>query len=390
MKKTFAASLVALVALGASVASAQSYYFPAPSYTYGSASQPYSGACVNLASDLSYGSRGSQVSPLQTFLVSQNFPGGGSWMITGYFGNATLAAVRNFQQQQGLSVSGVVDAATRSAISRVSCLGQSGPSLYNYNYSRVVISSPSPTYSCGYSQQTPYSLYGGYIFGLPNQNPYGYGSSYSNYYCPPSGAPSISSVSGPTSLAVGVQGTWTITVNNPSNSYMTTSVNWGDTAVWNTSAAPQTTYQQGTNTLTFTHTYYTAGTYTVVFTVGNTSGQTNTSSATVNVGSGSYGNVTLSSISPTSGYVGTQIVLRGNGFNQLDNTVRFGIGGTQHVPSQNGTVIHYTIPAYVSPCDLVSPGGICAQYLQQVLPGPIQVHVMNSSGTSNMLLFQVQ
>ena len=89
MNKILVSSLVVFVALGANVASAQSYY---PSYSYPTYQsqyqsqtqyqQPYTGACVNLVSDLSYGSSGSQVSQLQTFLVSRNYPGGGTWMIT--------------------------------------------------------------------------------------------------------------------------------------------------------------------------------------------------------------------------------------------------------------------------------------------------------------------
>ena len=582
MKKTLVFSFAAIIALSANVVSAQGYVYGTP--TYGNVYQapyaaPYSGACTSIVSDLSYGMRGGQVSQLQTFLVSQNFPGGGSWMITGYFGTATLAAVRNFQQQQGLPLSGIVDTATRSAISRVSCGAYTGgyntypytvPPIYNYNNNynnntncyytypytcntylsnNVVLTSLSvssgqpgtsvtifgsgfdysnntvyvgmapltnipsyngtsitftvPSYSTagtvalyvtnshGTSNTLSFSITntygcsgqtgGGYVYGTysgaygynycpPNSNtPYvtymssnsaavgatvtiygtgfssqdnmvrfgsgtipnipsyngtsltfvvpsylsGYGSqtvtpgtynvsvsnsagytsnavsftvtSYGSY-----GAPTINSVNGPTSLTTGTQGTWTISVNNPSASYMTTSVNWGD-AGYIGLAAPQTTYQSGSNALTFTHTYSTPGTYTVTFTVSNSSGQTNTSTATVNVTSGgSYGNVTLSSISPMSAHIGTQIVLNGSGFTPLENTVHFGIGGTQHVPSQNGTTIYYTVPSFVSPCDLVTQGGLCAQNIQQVLSGPIQVYVTNGNGTTNTILFQVQ
>ncbi|MEK7133457.1 MAG: peptidoglycan-binding protein [Patescibacteria group bacterium] len=472
MKKALVLSFAALIALSANVVSAQGYYFGAPSYysNYGSAYQqtsytapygaPYSGACANLVSDLSYGTRGSQVSQLQTFLVNQNFPGGGSWMITGYFGNATLAAVRNFQQQRGLPLSGIVDAATRAAISRVSCglSGQGGymggyntyypytvPPFNTYNNTNCYYTYPYTcnTYSYGnnvsltslsvtsgqpgtsvtvfgsgfdYSNNTVYvgmvpltniPSYSGtsLTFTVPSYSTAGTVgvyvmnsrgtsntlnfsvTSYGSY-----GAPMIHSVNGPTSLATGVQGTWTVSVNNPSTSYMTTSVNWGDTGGgYSGLAAPQTTYQQGSNTLTFTHTYYTSGTYTVVFTVSNSSGQTNTSSATVNVTSGgSYGNVALSSIAPMTAPVGSQFVLTGSGFTPLENTVHFGIGGTQHVPSQNGTTIYYTVPSFVSPCDLVTPGSFCSQNIQQVLPGPIQVYVTNGNGTTNTILFQVQ
>src|SRR3989344_7331442 len=136
MNKILVSSLVAVVALGANIASAQSYYPSYPTYgttypTYQTYQQPYTGACVNLTSDLSYGSRGTQVLQLQTFLVSRNYPGGGNWMITGYFGRATQAAVRNFQMEQGLSPVGIVGPMTRAAIARVSC-GGTGYNPYPY------------------------------------------------------------------------------------------------------------------------------------------------------------------------------------------------------------------------------------------------------------------
>src|SRR3989338_7148553 len=524
--KIVASGIVAVSLFGASIASAQVYY-PPTTYTYGTTyptptyQAPYSAGCVNLVSDLSYGSQGAQVSQLQTFLVSQNFPGAGSWMITGNFRSATMQAVRNFQQSQGLPLTGAVDASTRAAISHVSCGGTSG---YNYNNNYTAppsYNSPyaqgyggtqyNNTYStncyytypytctninnsynynnnynpnCGYSQNN--SSYG---YGYYGQNTYGGQYPYGYNYCPPNAgvlslsylnpnsgkigstisiygdgfsrsgntvhfggniitglsstdghrlrfdvpdqlvgylpqgviagtynvsvtnssgqtsnalpftvtsgsgeAPSITSVSGPTLLDTGEQVSWKVKVKNRNSSYVTTSVIWGDENIYPAPhVAPQTSYAQGTDTLTFTHTYYRPGTYTVVFTVSNGFGQQDTSSKTVTVGFGTNGNVTLSSIQPMSGRVGTQIMLLGSGFNALDNTVRFGIGGTQHVPSfNNGTTIYYTIPSYVAQCDLVTPGSVCTQNIQQVLPGPIQVSVSNTSGTTNAILFQVQ
>ena len=85
--------------------------------------QSYTGSCITLTQDLTVGARSSDVLPLQNFLVNQNYPGGGSWMLTGYVGQATAQALRNFQSQQGLQTTGALDVATRSAISRVSCGG---------------------------------------------------------------------------------------------------------------------------------------------------------------------------------------------------------------------------------------------------------------------------
>lgn len=565
MNKLIASALVVVALFGASIASAQT--------------------CVSITSDLSVGSRGSQVTNLQNFLVSQNYPGGGSWMVTGYYGQATAAAVRNFQQTRGLPTTGVVDAATRAAINSASCGYLSAPATvvsnpftYNYSYSSTlntypyVYSYPYPTgtlsitsmsqntgvpgdtvtlygtgfdpinnivyfgtqavsgvssngtsitfvvpslYSYAQNQNVelyvsnsrgtsnrmtftlyPYGTY--YPYNQFNQYPcstYAYGGSYgcgcafggygcgttsgipvASYLSPTSGtvgtwitvfgsgfsttgnsvhfgngiisnlnspdgrsvsfvvpaqltgfgsqavvagtynisvtnsaglssntlpftvssvstgiAPSITSVNGPTTLQSGVQGTWTLVVNNPGGSYLTASVNWGDATVYGASTVvPQTVYSQGQTTLTFTHTYYANGTYAPTFTVSNASAQQNSASASVVVsGSGSYTPVTISYLSPSSGARGTQIAITGSGFSTYDNTVHFGIGGTQHLPSVNGTTIYYTIPWYVSPCDLATPGTLCTQNVQQLVPGPVQLYVTNASGSSNVLTFQV-
>src|ERR1700685_3413071 len=68
----------------------------------------YSGPCVTISRTLSYGTSGAQVTALQKFLVAQNFPGGGTWMETGYYGAATEAAVKDFQEQENLPQTGIV------------------------------------------------------------------------------------------------------------------------------------------------------------------------------------------------------------------------------------------------------------------------------------------
>src|SRR3989338_2844671 len=123
------------ILLFASAVSAQVYY---PSS---------SGNCVILTTDLSFGSRGSEVTKLQQFLVSQNYPGGGNWMITGYFGNATVKAVRNFQQTASLPMTGHVDAQTRAAIQNQTCGYGGGAASPAYPYSTTPV---YPTYAYPY------------------------------------------------------------------------------------------------------------------------------------------------------------------------------------------------------------------------------------------------
>lgn len=520
--------------------------------------------CTSLTQDLSVGSRGSQVSQLQRFVVSQNYPGGGAWMVTGYYGAATAAGVRNFQQLNRLPTTGFVDAATRAAISRVSCGTVAVTTStyvtspysyyypytnygYNYNYGYInsgslvltslsqntgyagntvtiygtgfdlsnntvwlgstavagiassngtsltftvpyttsysnsnasvqlsvqnsrgtsnalsftinpVVNVPITCGSYGYlncGSNAPISLsyitpvqggvgttvtiYGtgfsttgntvhfgtGIVTGLgspdgqsisflvPSQIT-GYGSqmltlgsysvsvsnasgatsnavSFNVTSTNASGAPVISNVSGPSSLSVNQSGTWTITVNNPSSTYTNVSVNWGDSAVYggvNTSPT-QALSANGSQALSFSHSYLTSGTYTISFTATNSYGASVVSTATVTV-SGSLSNaVSLTSVSPSSARVGTQIVLLGSGFTS-DNTVHFGVGGTQHAYSGNGTAIYFTIPSYLSACDVAVSGTMCAMLAQQVTAGTYPVYVTNQNGSTQTIYFTV-
>lgn len=474
MNKIIVSSLVVVVAFGANVASAQSYYptyLPAQAGNYGTTyAQPYAGTCVSLATDLSYGSRGSQVSQLQTFLVTRNYPGGGNWMITGSFRAATLAAVKNFQMEQGMPQTGAVDAATRAAIARVSCNGSvynnnnynynnnintncyytypytCNNNSYNYGYG-VALTSLSPvsgepgtsltiygtnldyinntvyfgsqpvanvpsvngssltvtvpggvnpggvgvyiTNSRGTSNTLTFSVIATYS-GCNNTYTYGSYNPYNTTYCPPNVNTPYITYLNPASGAVGS----TVTIYGSGFSPTGNTVHFGGGVITgiNSPDGRSLTFIIPSQLAGPSTTFVTVGTYNV--SVSNFSGYTSNSiSFYVTSTGGSYGNVSLSYLTPTSGRVGTQVMLQGTGWNALDNTVRFGQGGTLHVPSfNNGTTIYYTIPAYVSPCDIVIPGNntVCAQNAQQILPGPVQLYVTNTAGTSQTLLFQVQ
>lgn len=524
-------------------------------------------SCVDITMNLAYGSRSSEVSSLQSFLVDQNYPGGGSWMITGYYGAATQAAVKDFQHQHNLTPSGIVDSATRAALSCRSTYSTPSyvapvvptyvnpftPYSYGYPYynngTTPMLTSLSVNtggagtnvtiYGTGfdYANNTVYlgsqtlgtfasngtsitvvipsnagsgnvTLYVMNSHGTSNtlafnvlpyfnmcQYPYLYSygancgcSVYGNclsdsntyaptisYLSPSSGAvgasvtvygsgftttgntvhfgqgvianlgsadgrsvsfivpgqisgygstqttlgnytvsvtnsagystgslvysvtslastpmPTITSLNGPTTLQTGVQGTWTLIVNNPSNAYLTTSISWGDAGTYGaTVAAPQTFY--GNNTLTFTHTYSASGTYIITVTVSNGNGQSNTTTATVNISNTASSNLNLNYLSPSQGQVGTVITIQGNGFTAYDNTVHFGNGGMQHVPSfNNGQTLTFTIPNDTTGCDLASQGSACAMLAQLVTPGSYPVYVTNINGSTNTLYYTVQ
>ena len=579
MRKTYLTpAFLVLSILTAEVAFAQSYSYPTqtPSSTY-----PF--ACANISRDLSVGSRSAEVTALQNFLVSQNYPGGGSWMVTGYFGAATKQAVLNFQSQQRIAMTGIADAQTRAAIRNLTC-GAAGtpyvpfppstpvnpyttppytpaPQTGNVYISSLSVSSgpvgtsvtiygsgfdpvynnvyfgnnPIPAgnvpsfnngtsitftvpasyrpnctpYNCypsniymgigtypvyvtnarGTSNSLPFTVTGNALYNCP-QSPwsncgygfggfgnYGFGNAVIGNMYPTSGAPgtsvtiigsgfsqrnnsvrfgpglvtgltssdgtslsfvvpstltgfgqqtltvgtynvsvtnelgatsnalpftvtsvsqysltpTIAFINGPTTLTVGNQGIWTVSVNNPGNANITVTAKWGDETIYGSSSfSSQLLTAGGTQTLNFTHTYLSAGSYTIIFTASNNVGGQNSVTTNVIVSSVSTAQPILNSLSPALGRVGTLVVLNGSGFTVSGNTAHFGVGGAQNLTSSNnGTTLYFTVPAYISPCDVLPAGSVCAQYIQQVTPGTYPISVRNANGQSQVLNFTV-
>jgi hypothetical protein len=236
---------------------------------------------------------------------------------------------------------------------------------------------------CGYNNP-PNTIYPNNYYS--NNNPYYQYNNYP-YNNGTANAPTVSNISGPTTLNVNTTGTWIISVNNTyASNYTNVSVNWGETNGLAYMPAPQQIY--GNSSATFTHAYAQAGTYTITVTVSNSYGS-NTSTQTVQVG-GTSGTVQLVSMTPTYGSVGTQITLYGNGFNG-DNIVHFGVGGQAHVTSASGNYIYFTVPSSVTPCTVQVNGNVgCPQYAQQVTPGQYQIYVTTNGVNSNSLTFTVQ
>ncbi len=209
-----------------------------------------------------------------------------------------------------------------------------------------------------------------------------------------SAAPTISNLTGPTTIGVASQGVWSFTVTPRSGTgYITASVTWGDEGSYPYVYAAQNSQQLaygGTQTVSFTHAYLVPGTYTITFTVRDAnSAQSSTATMTVTVsGSASYGAPTIASVNPSSARVGTQIVISGSGFTPTGNIVRFGNGGMQNVSAQNGTTMLYTIPYATSPCDIMS-GYVCAASAQLITPGTYPLFVTNANGTSGTIYFTV-
>ncbi|MEB3356026.1 MAG: peptidoglycan-binding domain-containing protein [Synechococcales bacterium] len=95
---------------------------------------------------LRYGSQGSQVQQIQQELAIAGYYSG---PVTGYYGDLTQAAVRRFQQAQGLLVDGIVGPSTRAALQHQ----LSRPLAYQYSpgqiyYTRPPLTSASTQCNC--------------------------------------------------------------------------------------------------------------------------------------------------------------------------------------------------------------------------------------------------
>lgn len=98
---------------------------PAPPTTPSPAPAP--AAAVTFTKPLRPGSRGDEVSALQSFLANDPaiYPEG---LVTGYFGPATQKAVKNFQAKYGIDTLGIVGPATRAKLNELSG-AQTAPSV---------------------------------------------------------------------------------------------------------------------------------------------------------------------------------------------------------------------------------------------------------------------
>lgn len=397
MKNLIVSGVALLGLLIAPLASAQTYY---PTYYNGMPAEQV--GCISIPVGLTTGSRGTSVLTLQNFLIARNYPGGGSWMATSYFGPATQAAVRNFQQSQYLPQSGMVDAATAIAISRVSC-------PFNQGAMAVLPSlSQTPTYPYTYPQQYS-NYYPSYLStGQAGNNYYG-----NNYY---GTAPAITSLSQNTGMPGNV-----VTIYGVGFDQWNNTVNFGGTML------PNVPSNNGIS-LTFTipsnyYSYSLAGTA-VQLSVANSRGTSNALSFTVwgtqnNCGlygnscgcnyngynylpTGQAGNTyypynstygyingsclppntatpVINYLSPTFGAVGTSVSVYGTGFSTSGNTVHFGTGIITNLNSYDGRSVSFTVPN-----TLTGYGN------QPITLSTYQVSVSNSAGiTSGSVPFTV-
>lgn len=215
------------------------------SIAYGAVNSPYAyhDTCLSLPRNLSVGSRGDDVAELQAYLVGLRYPGSGSWMITGYFGEATQTVVATMQRERGLPVTGKLDTTTRASLG-CSQTYYAPPTAYY---------APAQPVPVAYQFAYPYPAYQYFYQPLP----------------PPPPPPAvITNVSGPTTITVNQPGSWIVDVAAPNaNTNSTLSVTWSDPN-YSSSGVPAVTHSvYGNQSFTFSHTFNSRGIYYVTFTL---------------------------------------------------------------------------------------------------------------------------
>jgi hypothetical protein len=101
----------------------------------------------------------------------------------------------------------------------------------------------------------------------------------------------------------------------------------------------------------------------------------------------------LTSLSPASGAVGTQITARGGGFTPTGNSIKFGAGYINNLESSDGVTLRFTVPDGLNLCPPPPMGEMsttpCPSAYPQVKPGSYSISVMNEKGSSGDLAFVV-
>ncbi|MCR4325610.1 MAG: peptidoglycan-binding protein [Patescibacteria group bacterium] len=280
---------------------------PADNTATGSAGSPAGAsqgttACPIIYNSLYVGSRGSEVSSLQKFLAGRGLLTAD--LVTGYYGPLTESAVRNLQSQQGIVSSGTPDTTgwgvvgfrTRSAIADL-CSGserannarpstQTTPAISSGASSApsACTEAPHPTRVCA-SPWIAVKNSGGCTTGWQ--------CAVSSRVDASNKSPSINSINGPTSLAVGETGRWTVNASDPEGYPLAYSFSSGDTSA---AIVRIGEIAQGfTDAQSFVHSYGTRGLYILTAEVQDSAGNTAQSSLRVSVGGGSSPSSGLSS-----------------------------------------------------------------------------------------------
>jgi peptidoglycan hydrolase-like protein with peptidoglycan-binding domain len=341
--------------------------------------------CVSLSQYLLWGSvdatTNNEVGALQDYLVSSGLLDSVSVGIGhGIFGHYTEAAVKLFQQNNGIAPTGTVGPITRAKIAALTCGSASAQS----SSSAATGSTTPASAESVVSTSTPVS---------PAQS---------------SNAQSIQLLSpnGGESIAIGKAYTITWTSSNIGNTpvslYLETKGQSGDVEVYK----PIATDLQGAQYVWNVDNSITPDTYLIKIVTdptGATPPVEDESDAVFSIipavtqvetsGGGGGGSSTgpsagtpaILALNPSSGPVGTVVTVSGSGFSPSD-TVNFS-WGVINTTSSDGATLTFTVPSSIAPqCD---PTQGCPAIIQDVSPGSYQVSVTAASGVSNTVSFNV-
>lgn len=362
--------------------------------------QSTTGGCVNLTKNMSVGAKDSttngQVSDLQFFLNDKGYL---KTDPTGYFGAATLAAVKAFQSDNGITPNGVVGPITRGKIQDVSCSEGDEPGTLN------------PT------DPLPPQTLNGLSSSLSFEGKAGNGASVvaTNGMTVTNVDPMALRTWKWSSTGVAyVSAMYSITSTNPSVKICQWATN-GYTAwsPWDGSSVTGNRFN-GSNSRVFGATYY-GCTIEAKYKGANTSGAVVSSSVKVvmlDQGSGlssvttcsnglvmspcpttnnpNQTVVAITSISVSSASISSPVGVYGSGFTSTGNKVYLKkVGGSSMLVGtytanmaieSNSQYLSFSIPSVWTPVEYVCNGS-CQQ--QVLVPGNYQVYVVNTNGTSS-------
>ena len=99
------------------------------------------------------------------------------------------------------------------------------------------------------------------------------------------------------------------------------------------------------------------------------------------------GTVSVSSIDPSVGPIGTKVTVHGSGFTKTNNTVMLSGGAISGIESDDGATLAFTVPdAMGAYC---APGMACILLARLVTPGNYDLSIKNANGDSNAVNFTV-
>lgn len=91
---------------------------------------------------------------------------------------------------------------------------------------------------------------------------------------------------------------------------------------------------------------------------------------------------------PSSGPIGTMVVISGSGFTPNQNVVKFGSDYSEYLDSPDGVTLKFIVPSEADECH--PSGNPCYEKMNKpITPGQYSLVVMNYNGISNAVTFDV-